>query len=175
MRAFPSASIGTHRHESARPHPSLRKGSSLGMTTVWARPVQPRLLDRLQFLAGFEADRLAGRDVDFRAGARVASDAGLARPHGEDAEAAQLNAVTVRQSLLHAFENGFDRHFGLGFGDAGLVDDFVDQVQFDHKWLRYVLSPLRQPVRELIGDCIRPARSGVSLSSTSSYKLIRAS
>ena len=60
-----------------------------------AAPVAPtvriataRLLDRLQLLAGLEADGFAGRNVDLSAGARVATDARLARPHGEDAEAA---------------------------------------------------------------------------------------
>ncbi len=42
--------------------------------------------------------------------------------------------------LLHAFEDGFHRHLGLGFGDASLGDNFVDQIQFDHKWLRKVRS-----------------------------------
>src|SRR5271166_4494029 len=101
------------------------------------------LLDGLQFLARLEAHCLAGRDVDFRAGARIAPNAGLAWPHGEDAEAAQLDAIAVRQRFLHALEHGFNRHFGLGFSNAGLGDNFVDQVQFDHRWLRYVRSPVR--------------------------------
>src|SRR5208283_5727134 len=75
------------------------------------------LLDGLQFLAGLEADGLAGRNVDLRAGARVASDAGLARPHGEDAEAAQFDAIAARQRFLHALKYRFYRQFGLGFGD----------------------------------------------------------
>src|SRR5271169_6883243 len=99
---------------------------------------QEALLDRLQFLARFKADRFAGRYVDLRAGARVASDAGLARPHGEDAEAAQFDAIAPRQRLLHALKYGFNGGFGLGFGDSGFGDNFVDQIQFDHKWLRYI-------------------------------------
>src|ERR1700690_2670104 len=100
------------------------------------RPRHQELLDGLQFLARLEADGFAGRDVDLRTGARIAPDAGLARPYGEDAKAPQLNAIALGERLLHAFEHGFDRHLRLGLGDAGLVDDFVDQVQFDHKWLR---------------------------------------
>src|SRR5450759_5124869 len=102
------------------------------MPRTWPQP----LLDRLQFLARFEANRFAGRNVDLSAGARVASNAGLARPHGEDAEAAQLDTIAARQRLLHALKYGFNRCFGLGFGDTRLGDNFVDQIQFDHKWLR---------------------------------------
>jgi len=45
---------------------------------------------RLQLLARFEADGLAGRDGDLFACARVASHAAFARFDDEDAEAAQL-------------------------------------------------------------------------------------
>src|ERR1035438_9186263 len=104
------------------------------MPSAWPEP----LLDRLQFLARLKANRFAGGNIDLGAGARVASNAGLARPHGEDAEAAQLDAIAARQRLLHALKYGFHRGFGLGLGDTGLGDDFVDQIQFDHKWLRYL-------------------------------------
>src|SRR5271166_4249218 len=138
-------------------------------------PYAARLLDRLQFLAGFEADCLAGRNVDFRAGARVSPDAGLAWPHGEDAEAAQLDAIAVRQRSLHAVEHSFDRHFRFGFGNAGPGDDFVDQIQFDHKWLRYVRSPGEQSRTQAL-QRFYPTRSiPVSLSSTSSYEVMRES
>src|SRR5271166_5071937 len=100
------------------------------------------LVDGLQLFAGFEADCFAGWNVDFCAGARVAPDAGLARPHSEDTEAPQFDAIAARERFLHALKHGFDRLFGLGLGNAGLVDNFVDQIQFDHKWLRYVRSPV---------------------------------
>ena len=66
-----------------------------GPSTTGDRLRGTALLDRLQFLAGLEADGLAGRNVDLGAGARVAANAGLARAHGEDAEAAQLNAIAA--------------------------------------------------------------------------------
>ncbi len=53
------------------------------------------LLQGLQLLAGLKAHRFAGRDGNLGAGARIAADAGLARAHVEDAEAAQLNALAV--------------------------------------------------------------------------------
>src|SRR5579884_2076911 len=89
------------------------------------------LLDGLQLFAGLEADGLAGRDVDLGASARIAPDAGLTRADGEDAEAAQLDAVTASQRLLHALKHRLDGHFGLGFSNAGLGNDFVDQIEFD--------------------------------------------
>jgi len=104
-------------------------------------PRQLTLLQRLQFLAGLEPDCLARRDGDLGAGARVAADAGLARADIEDAEAAQFNALAVGQGPLHALENCFHGHLGLGLGDAGFVYDFVNNVELDHG-----LSP-RQPPR----------------------------
>jgi len=94
------------------------------------------LVDRLQLFARLETHSLAGRDADFGAGARVASDAGFARTNVEDAETSELDAITQRQSLLHALKDGFHRHFSFGFGDASLVYDFVDDIEFDHYQLR---------------------------------------
>ena len=75
--------------------------------------------------------RFARRDRHFRAGARIAADAGFARFHGEDAEAAQFDAVALLQRALHLLEHGLHGHLGFGLGDAGLVDDFVDDVELD--------------------------------------------
>src|SRR5438067_12297757 len=66
------------------------------------------LIDGLKFLARLEAHRFAGRNIYFGTGARVASDAGLARPNVEDSEAAQLDAVAATECLLHALKDGFD-------------------------------------------------------------------
>src|SRR5258706_12866878 len=92
------------------------------------------LVDGLEFLAGLEAHRLAGWDIDFRAGAWVASNAGLAGSHVEDAEATQLDAVAAGKRALHALKDGFHGHFRLGFGDAGLGHHFIDDVELDHAW-----------------------------------------
>src|SRR5580704_3217006 len=102
-------------------------------------PREATLLQRLQLLAGFETHCFAGRNSDLGTRARVAADAGFAWTHVEDPEAAQLNALAVRQGPLHALENCFHGHLGLGLGDAGFVYDFVNNVELDHG-----LSP-RQP------------------------------
>ena len=57
-------------------------------------------IDRLQFLAGLEADGLARRNRNFGAGARIASDAGLARAHVEHAKSAQFNAVAGESAFF---------------------------------------------------------------------------
>ena len=49
----------------------------------------------------------------------------------EYAKTAQFDALALRQSVLHAFENSFDSHLRFGLGDACSVDDFIDDVEFD--------------------------------------------
>src|SRR2546430_9012873 len=68
----------------------------------------------LKFLARLEAHGFSGRDVDFFAGARIASDAGLAGLHAENTEAAELDALAAAKCLLQGLENGFDGLLGLG-------------------------------------------------------------
>ena len=54
-------------------------------------------LQRVQFLAGLEAHRLAGGDADLGAGAGIAADAGFAGADAEDAKAAQFDALAGGQ------------------------------------------------------------------------------
>src|ERR1700722_12116007 len=90
------------------------------------------LVDRLQLLARLEPNCFARRNRNFSASARITADAGLARSHVEDAKAPQLIAIALLQRPPHALENGFDSELGLGLGNAGLVHDFVDDVELDH-------------------------------------------
>src|SRR5690349_15118232 len=89
--------------------------SSRGKTTAGKSKL---LVDRLQLLARFEAYGLARRNADLSAGARVAPDARLPRPHVEYAEAAQFNALALGQRLLHALKHRLHGRFRLGLGDA---------------------------------------------------------
>ena len=91
------------------------------------------LLDRLQFLAGLESHGLARRNRNLRAGARVTTNSSFARPNVEYAKSPQLNAVALGQRTLHAFKHRLYGHFGFGLGDAGPVDNFVDDVELDHR------------------------------------------
>jgi len=89
-------------------------------------------LERLQFLARLEPHRLAGRDADFLASARIASDTCLARADIEHAKAAQLDAFPFAESALHGFEDGFDCLFRLCAGYSGLVYYRVHDIELDH-------------------------------------------
>ena len=91
----------------------------------------PDLLQRLEFLARLKAHRFAGRNGDLRARARIAADARLSGFHGEDAETAKFNAVTLFERTLHFSKDSFHGHFSLGFRDSRLVDDFVYDVKLD--------------------------------------------
>jgi hypothetical protein len=90
------------------------------------------LFDALKLFARFEADGFAGRNVDLFAGAGIAADAGLARLHAEDAEAAEFDALAAAKSLLQRFENSFDRLLGFGAADVRRDDDGIYDVQLNH-------------------------------------------
>src|SRR5579871_604504 len=116
--------------------PELRCGCGRRRISVGRHKLlAQRLLQRLQLLARLESNRLPGRNGDFGARARIAPDAGLAWTHVEDSETTKLDALAAAQRSLHALENGLDGHLGLGFRDAGLVDYFVDDVQFNQSRL----------------------------------------
>src|SRR5439155_16945360 len=88
--------------------------------------------DVLKVFARLEADRTAGRDAHFLAGAGVAPDAALARLHLEDPKTAQLDALAALHGGPHRIENGIDRHLSLDLGDVGDFRHFVDDVDLDH-------------------------------------------
>jgi hypothetical protein len=63
------------------------------------------LVEQVEFFAGFKPDCLAGGNADFGAGTRVTAYAGLAGFDVENAEAAQLDTITLAQSFLHGRED----------------------------------------------------------------------
>jgi hypothetical protein len=87
---------------------------------------------RLQVLAGFKTNRLAGRNRHLLARARVATDAPLARLNYENAKATQFDPVPARQGILHRLEQCFDSLFGFEFRDSGFVGETIDDIEFDH-------------------------------------------
>src|SRR5580698_1739503 len=97
-------------------------------------------VNRLQFLPRLEAHGLPRRNRHLGAGARIASDAGLARTHVEHAKSSQLNAIAVSQRLLHTLEDGFHRQLGLGLGDARPGHHFVDNIELNHEPLPDAVS-----------------------------------
>src|ERR1700719_3965364 len=92
-------------------------------------PVQTLvLLQRLQFLARFEANRLPRRNRYFSARPWIASDPGFSRPDIENPEPSELNPVSLAQSLFHRFKDRLDSHFRFSLGDPSAVHDLVDDV-----------------------------------------------
>jgi hypothetical protein len=88
-----------------------------------------KLLQRLKFLAWLEAHGFSGRDRHFGARARVAANACFSGTDVEDPEAPKLNALAMCKRALHALENGLHCHLGLGFGYAGPVHNFIDDIE----------------------------------------------
>ena len=89
------------------------------------------LLECLKFLAGFEADRVAGTDVNLCAGAGIAADAGFAGLHGEDAKAAKFDAVAAGECTLHGSEDCIHGSFGLVAWQPRPLHNALDEVLLD--------------------------------------------
>jgi hypothetical protein len=87
----------------------------------------------VEFFAWLEAYGLAGCNGNFGAGARVATDARFARLDGEDAEAAELDAVACNEGLLHAVEDGVDSRFCLGTWKARSFHNPLYEVLLNHE------------------------------------------
>jgi hypothetical protein len=85
----------------------------------------------VQFLAGLEANRFTGSDAHFSAGTGIAADSGFASPNTENAEAAQLNALSGGQSLFETLKNCVDCRFGLRAWQACALDHMMYDVLFN--------------------------------------------
>src|ERR1700732_3112505 len=91
------------------------------------------LVDGLQLLSRLEAHGFSRRNVDLCASARVAADTGLAWTNVKNTKSAQFNALAASQGLLHAVKDGFHGQLSFGFGDAGFVDHFVNDIELNHR------------------------------------------
>jgi hypothetical protein len=90
------------------------------------------LVEDLKVFAGLEANGLARGDGNFGARARIAADSGFTWLDGEDAEAAQLDAIVLAECLLHCIEDGIDGYLGLGAGKASAFHYSLDEILLDH-------------------------------------------
>ena len=88
--------------------------------------------DALKLFAGLEADGLARRNAHLFPGAGIAADAGLARLHTEDAEAAEFDALAAAESLLQRLENSLNGLLGFGAADVRSGDDGIYDIELDH-------------------------------------------
>jgi hypothetical protein len=93
----------------------------------------------VQLFARFEADCLSGGDSDLRAGAGIASYAGLAGFDSKDAKAAQFNAIAFSEGFFHGLEDGIDSSFRLDAGKPGAFDNSLDEVLLD-QWVASLSS-----------------------------------
>src|SRR5208283_5476222 len=98
-------------------------------------------LQALQFFAGLEAHRLAGRNADLFSRARIPPNAGLAWLHTEDAELAQFDALPFAQGALQRFKDRFHGLFRFGATDVGLAYHRVYNIELDHAGLRSATWP----------------------------------
>ena len=87
-------------------------------------------VEEVEFLAGLEADGLAGGDSDLGSGAGIAADSGFARADVEDAKSSQLDAVASGEGLLEALKNRVYRRLRLIARQARTLDDVMDNVLF---------------------------------------------
>jgi hypothetical protein len=86
----------------------------------------------VEFFAGLEAYGTAGGDADLGSGAGVAAYSGFAGLDGEDAEAAELDAIAFAEGGLHGLEDDVDGSFGLDARKSCAFDHALDEVLFDH-------------------------------------------
>jgi hypothetical protein len=91
-----------------------------------------RLVKEMKFLARLEANCLAWSNGDFSTCSGVAANAGLTRLDGEDAEAAQLDAVARNEGLLHAVEYGVNRRFCFGSWQSGTLNNPLYKILLNH-------------------------------------------
>src|SRR5436190_19166321 len=92
-----------------------------------------RLIERcLEGLARAEPDDAALRNLDFRAGLRIASGARLALGGLERPEADERDRLSLLERLGDAFEEGIDGRGRAGLGDAGVLRNFGDQFVLVH-------------------------------------------
>jgi hypothetical protein len=113
---------------------NLKGKTSHGICSPLLSRERHQLAQFVQVFAGFEADGAAGSDADFRSGARVAADAGFAGPDVEDAEAAELDAISFGKRSFEAFKDGLDGSLGFYAGQSGTLNYLMYDVLLN-QWL----------------------------------------
>jgi len=88
---------------------------------------------RVQFLAGLEANCLAGGDTDLSDSSRISADAGFPRTDTEHAKTAQFDALACGESLFQALKDRIDGGFRFGSGQTGAFDYMMDDVLLDQR------------------------------------------
>jgi hypothetical protein len=90
------------------------------------------LVEQMELFAGLEANCLAWSNRHFGACPGIAADAGFPWLNGEDPEAAQLDAITRDESLLHTIEDGVNRRLCFGSGQSGTLNNPLYKILLNH-------------------------------------------
>jgi hypothetical protein len=96
-------------------------------------PVLAGGVKRVQFLAGLEANCLAGGDADLSAGSWISADAGFPGPNTEHAKTAQFNTLAGGESLFQALKDRIDGGFRFGSRQTGAFYYVMDDVLLDQR------------------------------------------
>lgn len=93
-------------------------------------PKRLLLIEDVEFFARLEANGFSRSDADLGSGARVASNAGFAGANIENAEAPQLDPLSLGQRPFEGLENGIDGSLGFVALEACALNHLVDDVLF---------------------------------------------
>jgi len=90
------------------------------------------LIEKMELFAGLEANCFAWSNGDFGASPGIAADACFTWFDGEDAEAAQLDAVARDEGLLHTVEDGVYGRLGFGPWQSGTLNNPLYKILLNH-------------------------------------------
>jgi len=106
----------------------------------------------LEFFAGLEADGLPGRDANFFAGARIATNTGFSGLNAEDPEFAKFDTLAAPERALERLKDGFDGLLRLGATDVRLRDHCVYDVELDHSRPPGIRGPMLEVAARVVKD-----------------------
>src|SRR5215208_5537151 len=107
----------------------MRTWQGPGFVTSVKETSVPQLLDRLlEGVASAEGGNPRSRDLHLLAGLGVPALPGLPLPHGELAEACDLDLLASLERFGHYLLEGFEVLLGLALGGTGLLGDPLDYL-----------------------------------------------
>ena len=86
------------------------------------------VITHLQIFAGFEADRLPGRNCHFLAGPGIPPYTAFPWLNHKYAKAAKFDSFSTREGFLHRVKQGIHGLLSFHLRNAGLFGDAVDDI-----------------------------------------------
>ena len=86
----------------------------------------------LQLFSGFEVGHALGGNVDRLTGLRISAAPGTAFTNAKTTKAAQLNFLTVIETVDNTLKNDLNESFSIFLGQFGGIGYVVDQIRFSH-------------------------------------------